>query len=444
MKINGFTSFVGRNNVYPSLQKALKEMNHRAWYDYLIEENGSVIVSSIKDLLHLKISGNVLSGYCLKDAYQGDKKFLIHGNIYQNKSREYIEQIISKNKDPSKIAESLRKVDGDYSFVFHKDDGLVFARDPLGVKPLFIGHGEGLLGVSTEPKSLRAVGLYPQSVTPGFVYYVDLFNFDKFIIKRIEISNYLNVELKESAETVLNLLQKSLKNRLKIKKIAIGFSGGLDSSLLAVLSSRIRDVKLISVFAKGSRDEIDTKKYAKSLGLDFIGICITEKQIKKKVKKINSLIERQNPMDLAIGLAVNELALAANNIGCNELILGQLADELFGGYMKYLLEYKTKSSKEAHAMMVYDTQIAYKTNFERDELATSPYAELLLPYASFEIAKYALSLPPKLKINIDNNDRKIVLREVAKKAGVPDNIVFKPKKAFQYSSNLQKLVKTVI
>ncbi|MFC1752327.1 asparagine synthase-related protein [Thermoproteota archaeon] len=439
--INGFISFIGCNNVYPYLEKALKEMKHRAWHGYLIEGNKNIIVSCLKDLHHKKISGKILSGYCLQKVFQGEKTFLIHGKIYHHKTQNNFSEIIQTDKDPAKIADSLREVEGEYAFVTQKDDGLVFARDPLGVKPLFIGRKEGLIGISSEAKALRAVGLEPKSVSPGFVYYIDLFNLDKFIIKRIEQSNYLNVDLNESAETVLNLLQKSIKKRLKSKKIAIAFSGGIDSSLLAILSSEISEVKLISVYAEGSKDEIDTKHSAKSLGLDFIGICITEKKI---IKRINSLIEPQNPMNLAIGLAINEVALVANDIGCNELILGQLADELFGGYMKYLQAYKTKGYNEAHIMMINDTQISYKNNFERDELAASPYTELLLPYASFDLAKYALSLHPNLKINIENNDRKIVLREAALKAGLPVEIVFKPKKALQYSTNLQKLIKTVM
>ncbi|MEE9585586.1 MAG: asparagine synthase-related protein, partial [Nitrososphaerales archaeon] len=119
---------------------------------------------------------------------------------------------------------------------------------------------------------------------------------------------------------------------------------------------------------------------------------------------------------------------------------GQLADELFGGYLKYLRAYGERGAEAAQAMMVNDTQTAYKANIERDEAAASPYSELLLPYASCELAEYALSLHPSLKMNPEKNRRKIVLREAALKAGVPKEIVFKPKKALQYSTDLQKLV----
>ena len=47
-----------------------------------------------------------------------------------------------------------------------------------------------------------------------------------------------------------------------------------------------------------------------------------------------------------------------------------------------------------------------------------------------------------LKINLVKDIRKVVLREAALKAGMPEDIAYRPKKAMQYSSGLQKFVKT--
>jgi asparagine synthase (glutamine-hydrolysing) len=145
-------------------------------------------------------------------------------------------------------------------------------------------------------------------------------------------------------------------------------------------------------------------------------------------------------MALSIGVVVNEVALAARKEGCNAIILGQLADELFGGYMKYLRAYEQKGYEESQSMMMHDIKTAYKANFQRDEAAASFFTELLLPYTSFDLVNYAITLHPSLKMNIEKNSRKIVLREAALRAGLPENIVFKPKKAMQYSSKIQKYI----
>jgi asparagine synthase (glutamine-hydrolysing) len=90
--------------------------------------------------------------------------------------------------------------------------------------------------------------------------------------------------------------------------------------------------------------------------------------------------------------------------------------------------------------MIKDIAGAYSANIERDETAASPYTDLRLPYASLELVEYALSLHPRLKINPESDDRKIVLRKAALQAGVPKELALKPKKALQFSSNLQKMV----
>ncbi|MEM3624204.1 MAG: asparagine synthase-related protein, partial [Nitrososphaerales archaeon] len=101
---------------------------------------------------------------------------------------------------------------------------------------------------------------------------------------------------------------------------------------------------------------------------------------------------------------------------------------------------KDMGEEFAEDMMLKDIIEAHKNNFERDEKASSPYTEIRLPYANIDLVKYALSLPLSLKIDPLNDQRKLVLREAAIKAGLPKDIVLKRKKAFQYSSGLQKLL----
>lgn len=439
-KINGFACFIGSGNTYLYLAKALEAMEHRAWNGYFIDHGKPFRAGTVKEISRKDVDTNAAVGYCLAGGSPEETPNPIHGRIYLSEEERIIERIKRLKQEPADLAEALRGVDGDYSFAVLNEDGVVFARDPLGVKPLFMGRREGLLGLASEAKALRAAGLEAESVSPGFVYSADLKGVDRFLIRRIAGSDYLDVDLDEAADSVLRLVQSSLERRLKGRRVALGFSGGVDSSLLAVLSSRLSGVRLVSVYAAGSRDEAGAKASAELLGLDLIEICLGEKEVEKMVKDVSSLIERVSPMDVAIGLAVNSAASAARDEGCDGLILGQLADELFGGYLKYLRAYGERGAEAAQAMMVNDTQTAYKANIERDEAAASPYSELLLPYASCELAEYALSLHLKLKMNPEKNRRKIVLREAALKAGLPEKIVFKPKKALQYSTDLQKLV----
>jgi asparagine synthase (glutamine-hydrolysing) len=67
-----------------------------------------------------------------------------------------------------------------------------------------------------------------------------------------------------------------------------------------------------------------------------------------------------------------------------------------------------------------------------------------LPFASFELAKFALSLPIECKIEQKTDTlRKLVLRRAAIYAGMPMSMVDRPKKAVQYSTGINDAIKRI-
>lgn len=434
-RINGYACLIEaeeKHDLDQHLTKALETMRHRAWagYQYTVNKTSN--------------RSRVAVGYCLDGEDAVETAAPIHGSIYYSKNPNTPSEIERLAEDPVKLAAALRDVDGDYALIFPGEEKVVFARDPLGVKPLFIGRSEKRVGIASEAKALKAVGLEAESVQPGFVYQASLEGIGRFPIRSAIGSGQLHVGLEEAAETVLELLRRAVERRMKGggggRRIAIGFSGGVDSSLLTLLASQIGEVKLVSVYASGSRDEVNVKASARLLGLDLVEVALTPREVTEKIESIAEITEKQSAMDIAIGIAINTAASTARDEGCDCLLLGQLADELFGGYRRYLRAYSEEGAAAAHRAMVKDTLGAYSANFERDEAAASPYTDLRLPYASLELAEYALSLNLQLKINPENDERKIVLRKAALQAGVPKELALKPKKALQFSSNLQKIV----
>ncbi len=429
-RINGYACFIGERDLNQKLAQALETMKYRAWTGYHIVDDINIVSSK-----------RIAVGYCLDGEYNGETAAPIHGSIYYSEDSKIPRKIEQLADEPAELAAALGDVDGDYSLLLPSDEKVVFARDPLGVKPLFIGRGEGIIGIASEAKALESVGLEAESVQPGAVYQASLKNISRFPVRSIKGSGNLDVDLKQAADTVLELLRKSVERRMKGgRRIAIGFSGGVDSSLLTLLASQMGNVKLVSVYASGSKDEASVKASARLLGLDLIEVALSPSEVAEKIGWIAELTEKWGAMDIAIGMAINTAASTARNEGCDCLLLGQLADELFGGYRRYLRSYSGEGVNASHRSMLKDTVGAYSANFERDEAAASPYTDLRLPYASLELVEYALSLHPRLKINPENDGRKIVLRKAAIQAGVPKELALKPKKALQFSSNLQKIV----
>jgi asparagine synthase (glutamine-hydrolysing) len=85
----------------------------------------------------------------------------------------------------------------------------------------------------------------------------------------------------------------------------------------------------------------------------------------------------------------------------------------------------------------------YENNFERDvKICNFHNVELRLPFATYSIAKFAITLPIELKIKlIDEKMRKIVLRQLGEKIGLPPFIVKRQKRAIQYATGVNKILK---
>ncbi|MCP8317203.1 MAG: hypothetical protein H3Z52_07765 [archaeon] len=435
-RINGIVALFGEDDVIPRLIFALKSISHRAKYGYkIITEDESL--DNISDFD--KIKSNLAIGCCLSKPSNDD--VAIHGKVYHPEGFELSKRLKEVFEDIEKAPKILSKIDADFAFAGIEDDSLIYGRDPLGIKPLYFSKESRILGIASEIKALKSIGFKNiERIHPGSIHKVSMKGEESLIFDKIEAESKLSVSMDEASDTVLKLLSESIKRRIKgLDRIAIGFSGGLDSSLLALITSKQAKVTLLTIYTKGSRDE-GVINSAKSLGLELEELQIDVKQVKNKIILIQNLIESDRVMDLAIGFGMNLSAERCSQLGCDALFLGQLADELFGGYAKYVRALRENGEEFTEDMMLKDVLDAHKNNFERDEKASSPYTEMRLPYTNIDLVKYALSLPLSLKIGRLDDERKLVLREAAMKAGLPRDIALKRKKAFQYSSGLQKLI----
>ena len=179
--------------------------------------------------------------------------------------------------------------------------------------------------------------------------------------------------------------------------------------------------------------------------MDLIEVEPTQAEIIDAMPKIQNIAEVTRPLDISIGLGFYFVAQAAKIHGFQDLFVGQLADELFGGYARYLRTFKENGQESVIQMMRNDVYNAYALNFERDEKVTSPFVDLHVPYASIGVVKYGLSCPLSLKIDHSKQIRKIILKHIGKKLNLPALIfLHQSKKAIHFSSGIDKIVKNYL
>jgi len=221
------------------------------------------------------------------------------------------------------------------------------------------------------------------------------------------------------------------------EKVAVAFSGGLDSSVVAACAKRHVTTLGCAAFSVGSGDETRAREAALALGIE---LATTKIEVEDVLKELAGIELPFNPtlMDRSLWCLYSFVSKSARNAGAKVMLLGQLADELFGGYAKYEEAVRAKGEDAAKSMMEADVEAYAQRGRIRDFGACAPWVQPRLPFEGREVVDFALSLPVSYKIRAGS--RKAILRRAALIVGVPEGLASTAKKAAQYSSGIQKMV----
>lgn len=325
------------------------------------------------------------------------------------------------------IEEAVNRSDGDYAFAYAQNKKISIARDPAGVKPLYYSTNNGF-AFASEKKALIEIGRNDiESLNPGHMLTFCAGN----IIEK-EIAAFSTWPILADEKTAREMLFRSLEQSVKkryYKPCAIAFSGGLDSSLLAALC---KDAKLYSACMKGSHDIGQTKKAAQLLDLqDNLHLHeLTTDELKTALPCVINAIGSTDAMQISIALPLYVASKDAHSDGKRVILSGQGADELFAGYKRY----ESMTSLELESALKKDLGNIARNNLERDDAVTMANSvELRVPYLDRKVVELARRIVPELKIH--NGIRKYILR-MASSMILPDELVWKEKKAAQYSSGV--------
>lgn len=265
---------------------------------------------------------------------------------------------------------SLRRFRGMFAFAVHDErtGSLTLARDPLGIKPLFVmARGAGILFASELKALLTAVGaeltVSPAAMVASALYYWLPQEYDAVQqVRKLAPGTWARYDLDGvvSSETywsaadeaalasrgpradLREVLTSSVEAHLVSDvPVACFLSGGLDSSLIAALAHR-RDPSLeaytIAFRPEDQRLEAmpDDAPYARMLA-SRLGMRLHEIELHPDV--VEMLPRMVDVLDEPIGdpAAINTLLMceAARQDGVKVILSGMGADELFGGYRKH-------------------------------------------------------------------------------------------------------------
>lgn len=493
-------AIVGLNGNFKgqSLKVMLQSLKHRGPDGSGVFVNGNIIKGNLNSLKipdgSFALGHNLLSivGSEVVQPLETDGFILVcNGEIYNYKNLkkdwdgefttdsdcEVILHLVKKfynTKIENPLLEAVKKtiehLDGDYAFAVYDGRDCVVVRDPLGVKPLYYGQNSEVSAFASERKALWKIGIERvETLAPDEI----LLNGNPVEIgRRINvyphrIKNNLNShEIKSNPRSKFSeppreeLKKEELRNRLKealiksvekrvegLSRVGIIFSGGVDSTILAKICKDMGvETELYTVGNENSQDVKFAKKAAAHMSLPLHIKTVDETLVRGYTEPVLNAIEEFNVMKLGVGMPSYLASEMAHANGLKVMLSGQGADELFGGYNRYLQFYHEKGEK-AQEDLKNDVLNLYHVNLQRDDSVTMKNSvELRVPFLDMEVVDLAMQIPMKYKINgKDDKLRKSILREVAADIGVMDDIVKRPKKAAQYGSGIHKiLVKKVL
>ncbi len=404
-----------------------------------------------------KINSPIAVGYASTATRQDDPQIaklrdatlVFEGRIYSPTPETSVANFFigKMSTDHTKTATAIMEnVEGDFFVLISESKKIVAIRDPVGVQPLYFGENEHIAAFASNRSALWELGIdEPKSFPPGNLGTAAREGFMFKPIKTLIYKEPKMITMQEAAKTLQKLLERSIQMRvLGQKEVAVAFSGGLDSSLVAWLAKKAGVVvDLIHVSMENQPETEEARKAAKELDLPLHVHLFTEADVKKVISTVVEIIEEADPIKASVGVPFFWNAQKASESGYQVLLAGQGADELFGGYQRYVNEYLLEGDEKVRKTMFHDVAVIHESNIERDEkICSYHYVELRLPFASYQIAEFAMSLPTELKIEKKADSlRKLVLRKTAKDLGLPTSIVDKPKKAVQYSTGINSALK---
>jgi len=232
--------------------------------------------------------------------------------------------------------EVIKKIRGEFALAFYDNElcELILSRDLMGTKPLYWAESQGSISFGSSAKAvsltkrsalnpdwLKIQNIFEFGVTPSANIFQDIESIAAGEIKTFKFSkqiftSYSVVNKPFQGGSIFNDLNRAVSSRYKHGKTALAFSGGVDSSLIRQLKPEMPCYTLL----------LKEKKLLHKQR----GVLVTQVNLLASLEKMWSFIDR--PFSTLSPVAMCVLTEEMNKDGIENMLTGEGADELFGGY----------------------------------------------------------------------------------------------------------------
>lgn len=341
--------------------------------------------------------------------------------------------------------EAFSRLDGIFSCaIVEKDEEVILVRDHVGSRPLFYGWSNHTFYFSTEMKGLiDHVQFEIEELPPGHIYSSKkgLKPFDAFQPALPDFGD----DIHECARQLREILIDAVRKRIDGVG-AVSLSGGLDSSIIAAIGKDLNpNLKLFTgTIEKAPGPDLENAK----LMADFLGlehhICkITDKDIIKFIPDAVWYLESFDE-DCINGVISNYYVAKMVRQHTNSVLVGEGADELFGGYRMVLKNPKVKSDEQRERLARKLVEIAYNTALRRlDRAWMANGVDYQTPFLDSKVVAFSKTIPMAWKIYGEKQIEKYVLREAFRDM-LPQQIADREKLRFSMGVGMDDIMDELI
>lgn len=479
------------------IERLLGAMRHRgpddtgAWFD---DSAGVALGHNRLSIIDLSAGGH----QPMVNAQTGDA-LIFNGEIYNHLElrAELVArgETFSSRSDTEVLLKSidawglgcLHRLKGMYAFACWRprEQTLYLARDPMGVKPLYYGPvGDGRFAFASEIRALRAlagVATHVDRAALGqFLEFGYTFENERTIFSDVKklppgsmavlkrgaapvVKQFFQPQTRSDQEHMPADIESELfetldsvveQHLIADTPVGILLSGGLDSSLIAALAARRTRLRTLTMAFEGGA--VDERAHARRVA-DFIGaqneeVLIGARELRQGIDESVSLFD-----DLFSdwgALSTRLLYKKAGERGLKVVLVGEGADELFGGYdvfraarskwptelwllhlyrvyagQRYGSQYRVFRQIMRHyldaaggdrfdAIRLFETRRQLPNNYvmKVDKASMSVGVEARVPFLDQRVAEIAYRIPAQMLL--DSGSEKRLLREMARRRGL--------------------------
>lgn len=298
----------------------------------------------------------------------------------------------------------ISRLDGMFAFVLATRERIVAARDPLGIKPLYmarIGKGHAF---ASELKAFDGIAVDSvEAIPPGTLFDSRDGWRQWYRLPQGAAEPEPELDVERTAHELRLVLEEAVAKWM-VADVEVGsfLSGGLDSSIVAAIAQKQRaragkgPLKTFSVGTEGSPDLVAARAVAQHIGSEHREYAFTGDDLAENLAHVIYHLESAD-VDLVRSAIPTLFAARLARRHVKAVLTGEGADELFAGY-SYHHAYVDRPRALADEL-TRSLGTMHNINLQRvDRVTMAESLEARTPFLDRDLIDFAQSIPATLKL----------------------------------------------